>query len=69
MIAIAGGAIVALIVRLAKQPGGKELKVENMYDDSGEKLPNSLATYSYCFTCKSSVEVLEGGLWTGYLTA
>lgn len=34
-IAIVGGAIIALIVRSAKHPGGKEFHVDHMYDDSG----------------------------------
>lgn len=35
-IAIVGGAVIALIVRSAKHPGGKEFHVDHMYDDSGE---------------------------------
>jgi hypothetical protein len=38
-IASVGGAVVAIVVKLARHPSIEELKVEHMYDDEGGTLP------------------------------
>ena len=66
-IAIVGGAVIALIVRSAKHPGGKEYHVDSMYDDSGEQYVNNtsfLATAPYLtavvpFPCVDMLEDID----------